>query len=123
PAVATMYANGVFFLALVGMGFERRLLVMAAVLAVLNPLANFVLISALQQNGAALITSATEAVVLVWVLALTPKELRAAANPAVVIKILIASVPAAVSLWLLRDWPLLFGIPFAGIVYAIALVV
>ena len=38
-------------------------------------------------------------------------------------KIFFASVPAAGSLWLLRDWPLLLGIPFAGIVYAIALVV
>lgn len=120
PGVAAMYANGVFFLALLGMGFERRLLVMAGVLAVLNPLANLVVIPLLQQNGAALITTATEAIVLVWALAATPKDLRGAASPMVVVKILAAAIPAAACLWLLRDQSLLIGIAVAGIVYATA---
>ena len=62
PGLAAMYANGIFFLTLFAVRFERRLLLMAAVLAVLNPLANLLLIPLLQQNGAALITSATEAI-------------------------------------------------------------
>src|SRR4029077_17102094 len=99
-----MYTNGVFYLALIAMGFERRLLVMAAVLAVLNPLANLFVIPLLQQNGAALLTSATEAVVLVWVLPVTPKDLRGAASPSVVARIIFAAIPAASALWLLRDW-------------------
>jgi O-antigen/teichoic acid export membrane protein len=120
PGLAAMYANGVFFIALVGMGFERRLLIMAIFLAVLNPLANVIVIPLLQQNGAALITSATELVVIVWLLALTPRDLRAAANPAVVMKICIAAIPAAACLWLLRDQTLFIGIPLAGIVYVCA---
>ena len=56
PGLALMHASGVFFLTLLGMGFERRLLVMAAVLAVLNPLANLLGIPLLQQNAAAIIT-------------------------------------------------------------------
>lgn len=117
PGLVAMYANGVFFIALLGMGFERRLLIMAVFLAVVNPLANAILIPLLQQNGAALITSATELVVLAWVLALTPRDLRAAASPAVVMKIVVAAIPAAACLWLLRDQSLFIGIPLTGIVY------
>lgn len=122
PGVVTMYANGVFFLTLLGMGFERRLLVMAGVLAVLNPLANVVAIPLFQQNGAALIQSATEVVVLVWVLVLTPKDLRGAARPKVVVKVLLAATPAAACLWLLRDLSFLIGVPLAAVVYATAAV-
>jgi len=120
PGLALMHASGVFFLTLLGMGFERRLLVMAAVLAVLNPLANLLGIPLLQQNAAAIITSATEAIVLVWVLVLTPKDLRGAASPAVALKVLGAAIPAAGCLWLLRDWSVVIAIPLAGIVYMLA---
>jgi O-antigen/teichoic acid export membrane protein len=117
PGLAAMYANGVFFLTLLALGYERRLLVMAAVLAVLNPLANLFVIPVLQQNGAALITSATEAIVLVWVLAATPKDLRAAARPLVVVKVLVAAGAAGAALWLLRDWSLFINVPIAGVLY------
>jgi O-antigen/teichoic acid export membrane protein len=120
PGLIGMYTNGVFFLALLGMGFERRLLVMAAVLAVLNPLANLLAIPLFQQNASALITSATEAVVLVWVLALTPKDLRGAASPRVAARILVAAIPAAACLWLLRDWSVLVGVPLAFTAYGAA---
>jgi len=120
PALAAMYTNGIFFLALLGMGYERRLLVMAAFLAVLNPIANILVIPILRQDGAALVTSLTELIVLVWVLALTPpKDLRGAANPATVVRILAGATPAAVCLWALRD--ILVGIPLAGVVYLSAL--
>jgi O-antigen/teichoic acid export membrane protein len=121
PGLAAMYANGIFFLTLLGMGFERRLLVMAAVLAVSNPLANLVVIPLLQQNGAALVTSVTEAIVLLWVLAATPKDLRGAANPLVILKVLLAAMLAATCWWLLRDWPLLLALPLVAAIYALVL--
>jgi O-antigen/teichoic acid export membrane protein len=117
PGIAAMYANGVFFLTLLALGFERRLLVMAAVLAVLNPLANLLVIPLLQQNGAALLTSATELVVLVWVLAATPRDLRVAARPTVVVKVFAAATVAAAALWSLRDLPLFVGLPVSGLLY------
>jgi O-antigen/teichoic acid export membrane protein len=122
PGIAAMYANGIFYLTLLGIGLERRLLVMAAVLAVLNPLANLVLIPLLQQNGAALITSATELIVLAWVLAATPRDLRGAANPKVVMKVLVGAIPAAACLWLLRDSSVLVAVPAAAVVYAAVLI-
>jgi peptidoglycan biosynthesis protein MviN/MurJ (putative lipid II flippase) len=115
-----MHVGGVFFLTLLGLGFERRLLVMAAVLAVLNPLANLIAIPVFQQDAAAFITSATEAIVAVWLLALTPKELRGAASPVVVVKLLVAAIPAAACLWLVRSVSVVIGVPLAGIVYVLA---
>jgi O-antigen/teichoic acid export membrane protein len=117
PGLVGMYANGIFYLTLIAMGFERRLLVMAAVLAVLNPVANLLVIPLLQQNGAAVVTSVTEAIVLVWVLAVTPKDLRTAARPTVIVKVLAAAVAAAVPLVLLRDSSVFISVPIAGVVY------
>jgi O-antigen/teichoic acid export membrane protein len=118
PALAAMYANGVFFLALLAMGLERRLLMMAGALVVLTPLANLLVIPVLQQNGAALITSASEVFILAWVLAATPADLRSAANPRVVVKVLVAAIPAAAVMWSLRDWPVFVAIPIAAVIYA-----
>ena len=120
PAIVTMYANAVFFLALLGMGYERRLLVMAAVLAVLNPIANVLLIPVFQQNAAALLTSATEVVVLAWALAVTPRDLRSAVEPKTVAKIALAAAPAAVCLWVLQGQSLFVGVPLAAVAYAAA---
>jgi O-antigen/teichoic acid export membrane protein len=118
PGLVATYTNGIFFLALLGMGFERRLLLMAAVLAALNPIANIIAIPLYQQNASALLTSLTETLVLVWVLALTPGDLRAAASPRVALRVGIAAVPAAACLWALRDLSPFIGIPLAGVVYA-----
>jgi hypothetical protein len=60
----------------------------------------------------------TEGIVLVWVLAATPKDLRAAARPVVVVKILVAAAAAGACMWLLRDRSLLIAIPLSGIAYA-----
>jgi len=117
PGLVGMYANGIFFLTLIAMGSERRLLLMAATLALLNPVANVLVIPLLQQNGAALVTSATEIIVFLWVLAATPKDLRSAARPAVALKVLVAATGAAASLLLMREWSLFICVPIAGIVY------
>jgi O-antigen/teichoic acid export membrane protein len=122
PGIAATYTNGVFFLSLLGMGFERRLLVMAAVLAVLNPLANVVGIPLLQQNASALLTSATEGAVLLWVIALTPPDLRGAANPRIIARIALAAVPAGGLMWLMREQSIFMSVPFAGAVYLAAAV-
>jgi hypothetical protein len=55
-----------------------------------------------------------------WVLAATPKDLRSAARPSVVVKILVAATLAAACLWVLRERSLLIGAPVAAIVYSIA---
>ena len=122
PGLVGMYANGILFLTLIAMGFERRLLVMAAVLAVLNPLANILVIPVLQQDGAALLTSVTEAIVLVWVLAATPSDLRSAVRPVVVVKVLAAATLAAASLLILRDGSIFISVPVAGTAYVISAV-
>ena len=92
PAIITCYGNGAFFLTLLGMKAERRMLVMSIVLAVANPLANVLLIPVLQQNASALLTTVTEVVVFVWVLALTPADLRACASPRAVAGVILSAL-------------------------------
>ena len=120
PAIAAMYANGPFFLVLLGMHSDRGLLAMAATLAVLNPLANIIAIPLYGQNASALLTSATELAVLGWVIALTPRDLRGAADPRVVVRLFAAALPAAMSLWLLHPLPVLVSVPLASVVYVAA---
>jgi O-antigen/teichoic acid export membrane protein len=122
PGLVATYVGGVFLYTLLGLRFDGRLLLMAAILAILNPLANLFAVPVFQQNAAALITSGTEAVVLVWVLVATPRDLRAAARPLVVGKVLLAATVGGTCLWLLRDQSFLLGIPLAGVVYALTLV-
>lgn len=117
PAIAFTYANSPFFLVLLGMHSERRLLIMAAVLAVLNPLANILTIPLFAQNASAVLTSVTEAAVLIWVILLTPRSLRGAADLGTTLRIGVAIIPVAIVLTLLRDIPFLVAAPLAGLVY------
>lgn len=117
PAVATQYVGSVFQFSLLAMGHERRLLVMAAVLAVANPLVNLVAIPLWQQNGAALVTTATEIIVLAWLLLATPRWLRSAASPRTLVRTAIAALPAAAALLVLRDQHILVAIAVAGVAY------
>jgi O-antigen/teichoic acid export membrane protein len=117
PAVATQYVGSVFQFSLLAMGHEKRLLVMAAVLAVANPVVNLVAIPLWQQNGAALVTTATEIVVLAWLLLATPRWLRSAASPRALVRTAIAALPAAAALLVLRDQHVLVAIFVAGVAY------
>lgn len=120
PAIVAMYANGPFFMLLLAMGFERRLLVMAAALAVLNPLTNLVFVPMFQQNASALLTSATEAVVLLWAIMLTPRDLRAAANTRSIGRVAFMAVPLTATLWILRDTSMFLAVPVSAVVYGCA---
>src|SRR5438445_1728358 len=122
PGLASMYANGVFFLALLGLRFERGLLLMAAVLAVLNPLSNLVVIPLFAQNGSALMTTATELAVLVWVMVLTPADLRGAARPAVGVRVIFEALIYAPCLVLICSCWIVVSIPVAAVFYATAVV-
>lgn len=119
PAIAAIYSNGPFFMLLLGMKYERRLLVMAAVLAVLNPIANLVLIPLFQQNAAAALTSATEFVVIGWLVALTPRELRGAVSPRALARLAVAAATAAGCLYVLRDLSMFIAVPLAFAAYVV----
>ncbi len=117
PALATQYVGSVFQFGLLAMRHERRLLVMAAVLAVANPVLNLMVIPLWRQDGAAIVTTATEIVVLCWLLLATPAGVRSAASPNAFARTALAAVPAAVAMLLLREHHLLVAVAVAGIAY------
>jgi O-antigen/teichoic acid export membrane protein len=75
PRLAFLYLNSVFVYTLIALHQERRLLGMAITFAVLTPLANLAAIPLLEQNGAALVSSLTEACWFVWLVRAMPHDL------------------------------------------------
>lgn len=117
PALATQYIGSVFQFGLLAMRHERRLLVMAAFLAVANPLVNLWVIPRWQQDGAALVTVATEMIVLAWLFVATPARLRSAVSVSALARTAVAAVPAAALLLLLRDQHVVVAVAVAGVTY------
>jgi len=113
PALLFIYVNWILASALLSLHQERRLLVIAAAAAVLNPLANFVAIPVLGQDGAALTTSFTELLILVWLVRTMPRDLLGLENLRVGAKALAAAAITAVVLAPIRAESLLITAPLA----------
>jgi len=122
PGLLFVYLNRVYAQSLVSLHQERRLLVMAAAAAVLNALANFLVIPLFRENGAALTTTLTELFVLVCVARLMPRDLMSSETMRVVTRTLFAACAAAILLLPAYGLDLMLGIPLTLAVFA-ALVV
>ena len=75
PGLFFLYLNSVVCNALFALGYEKRLLTMAAAFAVLNVSANLVAIPRFAQDGAAAVTTLTEVGLLVWLTSIAPRGL------------------------------------------------
>ena len=113
PALLFIYVNWIFASALLSLHQERRLLVIAVAAAVLNPIANFVAIPFLGQDGAALTTSLTELLILTWLVRTMPRDLLGVENLRVGAKALAAACVTAVVLTPIRGESLLLTAPLA----------
>lgn len=120
PGLLFIYVNWALATALLGLRLERRLIVMAVTVAVLNPLMNLVAIPLFQEKGAAFTTSLTELIVLLWLVRMMPRDLLRRASVRVGAKAAAAAVLTAIVLAPLRDQPLLVTLPFAIVLYAAA---
>jgi O-antigen/teichoic acid export membrane protein len=118
PGLLFAYVNRVYAQSLVSLHQERRLFVMAAAAAVLNILANFLVIPQFRENGAALTTSLTELFWLVAVVRLMPRDLLATATARVATRTLVAGCAAAIVLLPVRELGLAMGLPLALAVFA-----
>jgi O-antigen/teichoic acid export membrane protein len=118
PGLVFIYVNWVFGASLLGLHQERRLLKMAAAAAVLNPVANLLVIPVFQQDGAAVITSLTELGVLLWLTRSMPKDLVPRESLTIAAKAVAAAVAAALVVIVVGDQPLLVTLPVALAVYA-----
>jgi O-antigen/teichoic acid export membrane protein len=122
PGLLLIYVNWVLSQALLSLHQERQLLVMAVAAAALNPLANLIAIPLFRENGAALVTSLTELLVLVWLIRLMPRDLLGSENLRVAARALIAAGLTALVLRPLGDLELVFALPLALLVFGTLLV-
>ena len=111
PRVAFLYVNSALLYAFIALHEERRLLTMAITFAILNPLANLLLIPVLQQNGAALVSSLTEVAWLVWFLAAIPRDLLTRASARLAVRSVLAAGAAAIAGILTFDRGLVVAMP------------
>jgi O-antigen/teichoic acid export membrane protein len=117
PGLLFIYVNWVLSQALLSLHEERRLLVMAATAAVVNLVANLVAIPLFRESGAALTTSLTELLVLVWLVRLMPRDLVSSDNLRVATRALIAAAVTAVLIGPLGDLELVLAAPLALVLF------
>ena len=120
PGLVFIYVNWAFAMALLGLGQERRLVLMALATAVLNPLMNVAAIPLFKEEGAAFTTSLTELLVLTWLVRMMPRDLLRPAMGRLGLKVAAAAALTAIVLLPLRGQPLLVAVPAAVALYAAA---
>jgi O-antigen/teichoic acid export membrane protein len=118
PRLAFLYVNSALLYALLALHQERRLLLMAITFAVINPVANFIVIPVLRQDGAALVSSMTELCWLVWFVAIMPKDLITLESARLAAKAVAAAVVAALIGLSVAERGLLVAVPIALATYA-----
>jgi O-antigen/teichoic acid export membrane protein len=122
PGLLFVYVNWVLSQALLSLHLERRLLVRAGTAAVANLAANLVAIPLFRESGAAVTTSLTELLVLVWLVRLMPRDLLGSENFRVATRALAAAGLTALLVGPLGDLELVLVAPFALLIFGCLLV-
>jgi len=125
PALFFTYADWVLAQSLLSLHQERRLLIMAATAALLNPLANLIAIPLFYENGAAFTTSLTKLLVLVWLVRIMPRDLLCSENLRVATRALCAGGATAILFLVLpvSGLDLVLAAPLALVVFGALAVV
>lgn len=119
PGLALLYLNSVWTTALMSLGLEKRLPIMAAVALVFNLAVNLVLIPRWQGTGAAITTSLTEGLLFVISLAFLPRQYWPVKSLAVAGKALLASLLMGGAIIALQRFSILLILPVAALVYLV----
>jgi O-antigen/teichoic acid export membrane protein len=114
-----LYVNSILGVALVSLNQERKLTVVAGLALVLNLTLNLVLIPPFQHVGAAATTVATEGLILVYLLAVMPRDLLARSTLGVLLKAGAAAGVMALVLITLRGQSLGLLVPLGTAIYAL----
>lgn len=114
-----LYVNSILGVTLVSLNHERKLTLVAGMALVFNLVLNLALIPPFQHVGAAATTAATEGLILVYLLAVTPRDLLTRSTLTVLAKAFLASAAMALALIALRDQSLALLIPVGIAVYAL----
>lgn len=118
-----LYVNSILGVTLVSLNKERKLTVVAGLALIVNLSLNLALIPRFQQVGAASTTAATEGFILIYLLAVMPRDLLARSTLGVLAKAGVASAAMALVLIALRGQSLGLLVPLGGAVYALVGVV
>jgi O-antigen/teichoic acid export membrane protein len=114
-----LYVNSILGVTLVSLNQEKKLTLLAGLALVLNLGLNLALIPRFQHVGAASTTAATEAFMLVYLLAVTPRDLLSRSTLGVLAKAGVASAAMGLVLFALRGQNLGLLVLIGGVVYAV----
>jgi O-antigen/teichoic acid export membrane protein len=115
-----LYVNSILSVTLVSLNEERKLTVVAGLALILNLGLNLALIPHFQHVAAAATTAATEGFILVYLLAVMPRDLPLRSAISVLAKAGLASAAMALTLVALRDQGLGLLIPLGAAIYSLA---
>jgi O-antigen/teichoic acid export membrane protein len=118
PGLVCIFLNWILSTVLLGLGAERRLVAMAFSSALANVLMNLVAIPLLREEGAAITTSVTELIVLVWLVRLMPRDLLRPVSLRVAGKAFAAAAITGAALLPVLGAPLAITAPAAVALYA-----
>jgi O-antigen/teichoic acid export membrane protein len=113
-----LYVNSILGVTLVSLDAERKLTLLAGLALVLNLGLNLALIPLYQHVGAAATTAATEGFMLIYLLAVTPRDLLERGTLGVLAKAGIASGAMALVMAALNGQSLALLVPLGAVVYA-----
>jgi O-antigen/teichoic acid export membrane protein len=114
-----LYVNSILSVTLVSLNEEHKLTLVAGLALVLNLGLNLALIPRYQHIAAASTTAATEGFILIYLLAVMPRDLLARSNLVVVAKAGAASAAMGIALFALRDQNLGLLIALGAAIYAL----
>jgi len=114
-----LYVNSILSVTLVSLNEEHKLTLVAGLALVLNLGLNLALIPRYQHIAAASTTAATEGFILIYLLAVMPRDLLARSNLVVVAKAGAASAAMGLALFALRDQNLGLLIALGAAIYAL----
>jgi len=117
PGLLFLYINSVLTSVMVSTGCEKKIPLMAAIALVFNLCLNLLLIPAYQQVGAALVTSLTELVLMIFAFVFVPRSLWPLGSIKVGLKALLAGLVMGLVVWFFQRYSLLALLPVAALVY------
>jgi O-antigen/teichoic acid export membrane protein/acetyltransferase-like isoleucine patch superfamily enzyme len=120
PGLAILYLNSVWTTALMSLKLEKRLPWMAGAALIFNVGCNLLLIPRLGAVGAAIVTSATELLLMVMALSMLPRHLLPLRSLETGAKTMGASLAMALVVSMLSRESILLILPVAGVVYLLA---
>jgi O-antigen/teichoic acid export membrane protein len=121
PGLLFLYINSVSTSVLISTGHEKKITLMAGIALVFNLGLNLFLIPLYQHIGAALVTSLTELLLMIFAFIFIPRSLWPLGSIKVVLKALLAALAMGLAIWFLQRFSLLNNLlailPISAFVY------